>query len=107
MATERFKKWLLALVALFGVTVLPMSAEEDAGTAPYSIELTHNGGAYKVRFTIEGADSIKAAGQGTGADYIPWIKIHDFPSSGVCARIRGRTTGRIHHLLSRNESAYF
>ena len=46
-------------------------------------------------------------GQGTGADYIPWIKIHDFPSSGVCARIRGRTTGRIHHLLSRNESAYF
>ena len=69
MATERFKKWLLALVALFGVTVLPMSAEEDAGTAPYSIELTHNGGAYKVRFTIEGADSIKAAGQGTGTDY--------------------------------------
>lgn len=46
-------------------------------------------------------------GQGTGADYIPWIKIHDFPSNGVCSRIRGRTTGRIHHLLSRNESAYF
>jgi len=46
-------------------------------------------------------------GQGTGADYIPWIKIHDFPSNGVCARIRGRTTGRIHHLLSRNESAFF
>lgn len=46
-------------------------------------------------------------GQGTGADYVPWIKIHDFPSRGVCSRIRGRTTGRIHHLLSRNESAYF
>ena len=46
-------------------------------------------------------------GQGTGADYVPWIKIHDFPSNGVCSRIRGRTTGRIHHLLSRNESAYF
>ena len=46
-------------------------------------------------------------GQGSGADYIPWIKIHDFPSNGVCSRIRGRTTGRIHHLLSRNESAYF
>ena len=46
-------------------------------------------------------------GQGIGAEYIPWIKIHDFPSSGVCSRIRGRTTGRIHHLLSRNESAYF
>ena len=46
-------------------------------------------------------------GQGTGYDYIPWIKIHDFPSQGVCSRILGRTTGRIHHLLSRNESAYF
>lgn len=46
-------------------------------------------------------------GQGRGADYTPWIKIHDFPSNGVCSRIRGRTTGRIHHLLSRNESAYF
>ena len=46
-------------------------------------------------------------GQGTGADYIPWIKIHDFSSNGVCSRIRGRTTGRVHHLLSRNESAYF
>ena len=46
-------------------------------------------------------------GQNIGADYIPWIKIHDFPSNGVCSRIRGRTTGRIHHLLSRNESAYF
>lgn len=46
-------------------------------------------------------------GQGIGADYVPWIKIHDFPSNGICSRIRGRTTGRIHHLLSRNESAYF
>ncbi len=46
-------------------------------------------------------------GQGTGADYIPWIKIQDFPSNGVCSRILGRTTGRVHHLLSRNESAYF
>ena len=46
-------------------------------------------------------------GQETGADYVPWIKIQDFPSNGVCARIRGRTTGRIHHLLSRNETAYF
>lgn len=46
-------------------------------------------------------------GQGTGADYVPWIKIHDFPSNGVCSRVLGRTTGRIHHLLSRNETAYF
>ena len=82
MATERFKKWLLALVALLGVTVLPMAAEEDAGTAPYSIELTHNGGAYKVRFTIEGADSIKAAGQGTGADYAQ-LEGHAAPSGNI------------------------
>jgi len=46
-------------------------------------------------------------GQGIGAEYVPWIKIHDFPSNGVCSRIRGRTTGRIHHLLSRNETTYF
>ena len=46
-------------------------------------------------------------GQGTGSDYKPWIFIHDFPSRGVSARIPGRTTGRIHHLLSRNEEYYF
>ena len=46
-------------------------------------------------------------GQGTGADYKPWIYIHDFPSRGVSARIPGRTTGRIHHLLSRQEEYYF
>ena len=82
MAAERFKKCLLAFVALLGVTVLPMAAEEDAGTAPYSIELTHNGGAYKVRFTIEGADSIKAAGQGTGADYAQ-LEGHAAPSGNI------------------------
>ena len=46
-------------------------------------------------------------GQGTGADYKPWICIHDFPSRGISARIQGRTTGRIHHLLSRNEELFF
>ena len=46
-------------------------------------------------------------GQGTGSDYKPWIRIHDFPSRGVSARIPGRTTGRIHHLLSRYEEYYF
>lgn len=80
MAAERFKKCLLALVALLGVTVLPMAAEEDAGTAPYSIELTHNGGEYKVRFTIEGADSIKASGQ--GGDYAQ-LEGHAAPSGNI------------------------
>jgi hypothetical protein len=49
----------------------------------------------------------EARGQGTGADYKPWIYIHDFPSRGVSARIPGGTTGRIHHLLSRQEEYYF
>ena len=42
-------------------------------------------------------------GQGKGKDYIPWIKIHDFPSRGMVSRVKGITTGRIHHLLSNNE----
>lgn len=46
-------------------------------------------------------------GQGTGADYKPWITIHDVPSKGIVSRIQGKTTGRIHHLLSRLEEYYF
>lgn len=46
-------------------------------------------------------------GQGTGPDYKPWLTIHSFPSNGTVSRIVGRTTGRIHHLLSRNEEYYF
>ncbi len=45
--------------------------------------------------------------QGTGADYTPGISVHDFPSRGVVARIPGRKTGRIHHLLSHWEEYYF
>ena len=46
-------------------------------------------------------------GQGEGSDYKPWIYIHDFPSCGMSVRVPGKTTGRIHHLLSRNEEYYF
>lgn len=46
-------------------------------------------------------------GQGKGDRYKPWILIHDFPSRGISARVPGRTTGRIHHLLSRIEEFYF
>lgn len=46
-------------------------------------------------------------GQGEGAAYKPWICIQDFPSLGVCARPLGIKTGRVHHLLSRNEEFYF
>lgn len=45
--------------------------------------------------------------QGTGANYVPGISIHDFPSRGVVSRIPGRKTGRIHHLLSHWEEYYF
>ena len=46
-------------------------------------------------------------GQGTGKDYKPWITIHDLASRGVVSRTPGRKTDRIHHLLSRNETAFF
>ncbi len=45
--------------------------------------------------------------QGTGANYIPGISIHDFPSRGVVSRILGRKTGRVHHFLSHWEEYYF
>jgi hypothetical protein len=46
-------------------------------------------------------------GQGTGADYSPWIHIQDFPSSGMVSRVSGTTTGRIHHLMSNLELSLF
>lgn len=46
-------------------------------------------------------------GQGTGADYNPWIHIQDFPSLGMVSRVHGYTSHRTHHLLSRNETAFF
>ncbi len=45
--------------------------------------------------------------QGHGADYIPWIQVHEIPSWGQSSRIFGLTTRRIHHLFSRLERAYF
>ena len=46
-------------------------------------------------------------GQGTLADYKPWVQIQDFPSKGVVSRVKGRTTGRVHHLMSNLELRYF
>jgi len=46
-------------------------------------------------------------GCGWGTDYSPWIHVQDFSSRGVISRVKGRTTGRVHHLLSNNELAYF
>ena len=46
-------------------------------------------------------------GQGTLADYKPWVQIQDFPSKGVVSHVKGRTTGRVHHLMSNLELRYF
>lgn len=46
-------------------------------------------------------------GQGELSEYKPWITIHDLASKGVVSRVLGLKTGRVHHLLSRNETAYF
>ena len=40
-------------------------------------------------------------------EYKPWIQIQDFPSKGIVSRVKGRTTGRIHHLMSNLELRYF
>lgn len=46
-------------------------------------------------------------GQGRLDTYIPWLKIHDFPSKGISPRIKGWKTKREHHFLSELESKYF
>ena len=46
-------------------------------------------------------------GCGWGSGYSPWIRVQDFASRGVASRVKGRTTGRVHHLMSNNELAYF
>jgi len=46
-------------------------------------------------------------GQGTGANYLPWITVQDFSSRGIVSRVKGIKTHRVHHFLSRNELYYF
>jgi hypothetical protein len=46
-------------------------------------------------------------GRGDGPGYTPWIRIQDFASKGVVSRVKGRKSGRVHHLMSNNELAYF
>src|SRR5713101_3462125 len=45
-------------------------------------------------------------GQGRGANYLPWLYIHDVPSRGRAWRTKGWKTGRPHHLLSDLEHDY-
>jgi len=46
-------------------------------------------------------------GQGSGVNYKAWVQIQDFGSQGIVSRAKGLKTGRIHHLMSNNELAYF
>jgi hypothetical protein len=46
-------------------------------------------------------------GQGSGAEYIPWIRIQDFSSKGMVSRVKGAKTGRVHHFLSNLEMMFF
>lgn len=46
-------------------------------------------------------------GIGTGADYIPYLLIHDVPSIGLASRVWGWKTNRVHHFLSRLELKFF
>jgi len=46
-------------------------------------------------------------GQGQGFSYKPWLTVRDFPSLGMVSRIKGDTTGRIHHLMSNHETNLF
>lgn len=49
----------------------------------------------------------KGYGQGHGAAYQPWLKVHDVPSKGVTHRVPGRKTGRMHVLFSTIERDAF
>lgn len=46
-------------------------------------------------------------GQGTGINYNPWIKVHDFSSRGLSSRVYSHVTKRTHHLLSQLERFVF
>jgi hypothetical protein len=46
-------------------------------------------------------------GQGHLSAYKPWITVYDFPSNGKVARILGKKTNRVHHLLSSLETRAF
>jgi hypothetical protein len=51
--------------------------------------------------------SKEGRGVGTGADYTPYLLIHDVPSIGLASRVWGWKTNRVHHLLSRLELKFF
>jgi hypothetical protein len=49
----------------------------------------------------------RGRGSGDGAGYLPFLEVRDVPSLGRRSRILGRTTGRLHHLMSDLETSAF
>ncbi len=49
----------------------------------------------------------RGRGKGTGASYLPWLRVQDVPSKGLSTRIEGWKTARIHHFLSMLELIYY
>lgn len=66
-------------------------------------------GKYKYRLNDRHIAKRLAEGRGAGEGeaYKPFLKTRDVPSLGRRARILGRTTGRVHHLLSDLEARAF
>lgn len=50
---------------------------------------------------------IEKRGDGELGEYKPWLKVHEFGSSGRVHRVKGWKTGRIHQLMSDLEMYYF
>lgn len=46
-------------------------------------------------------------GRGEGENYIPWILVKDFSSTGLASRIKGIKSNRVHHVLSKIENRIF
>ena len=79
MRANHFTRPIIAIILLL-TAVLPIAAQDNGAESSYSIVLTHHGGEYKVRFTIEGASGIKATG--LGSDYAQ-LEGHAAPDSSV------------------------
>ncbi len=66
-------------------------------------------GRYRTRIDMDRLPQMLKAGygQGIGLGYRPWIEVMHLPSRGLVCRVRGLTTGRVHHLLSQMETMYW
>lgn len=85
-------------VSLIGKTLVFLSVERDV------IEMA------KQPWTNEKLNKWLKEGRGqdaVGKDYIPWVKISDFPSIGRATRIFGVKIPRIYHLQSDNQLRCF